>query len=234
MTLLVLGMSLVLMMLGIRFSDEVAAGFTRRERARVAADSAALAAVAEVAPYGDNAQASVAREYAEANGATLVDCVCDPGAEAVQVTVAVEGVEATARAVLDPALLGPLPIAYSSEGLHPELAAAVDALVLAGRGAIYVESGWRSTEEQRVLWIEALARYGDPEVADDFVARPGTSRHESGLAVDLGGDVEYAADLVRSLGLPLHRPLGHEPWHFELVGSGAHPRMPTVTGVGPR
>jgi hypothetical protein len=43
--------------------------------------------------------------------------------------------------------------------------------------------------------------------------------HERGLAVDLGGDVEEAAELVRKLGLPLHRPLANEPWHFELAGS---------------
>jgi LAS superfamily LD-carboxypeptidase LdcB len=61
-----------------------------------------------------------------------------------------------------------------------------------------------------------VARYGDPEVADDWVARPGTSAHERGLAVDLGGDIALAVRLVERLDLPLSRPMAHEPWHFEL------------------
>jgi hypothetical protein len=69
------------------------------------------------------------------------------------------------------------------------------------------------------LWAEALVKYRDPEVADDWVARPGRSLHEKGLAVDLGGDLELAVSLIARLGLPLHRPLPNEEWHFELTGS---------------
>lgn len=236
MTLAIVGMSLLLMMAGARFSMELGEGFSRRERARLAADAAALAAVAEAAPYGRNEQVAQARAFASANGARLIDCMCGPGAEAVQVTVAVGDVEASARAVLDPSRFAPVSIAYPSDGLHPHLEAAVDRLLLAARGSVYVVSGWRSSPEQRELWADALARYGDPEIADDHVARPGSSLHEKGLAVDLGGDVALAASLVTTLGLPLHRPLAHEPWHFELVGSRASggPRMPLVTGVGAR
>ena len=233
MTLVIVGMSLLLMITGARYSVSLGERFSQRERARAAADAAALGAVAEAAPYGHNDQEAKARELALANGARLVDCVCRPGAEAVQVTVAVGDVEASARAVLDPTRFAPLSIAYRPQGLHPELRDAVDRLLVAGRGNIRVVSGWRSPDAQRVLWTEALARYGDPEVADDHVAPPGTSLHEVGLAVDLGGDVELAAELATSLGLPLHRPLGHEPWHFELLGSRG-PRMPRVTGVGAR
>lgn len=233
MTLVIVGMSVLLMITGTRYSITLGEVFSRRERARVAADAAALAAVAEAAPYGHNEQEGQARAFAMANGARLVDCLCAPGAEAVQVTVAVGDVEASARAVLDPTRFAPMSIAYPSDGLHPHLEEALDRLLPAGRGAIHVVSGWRSLDEQRVLWNEALARYGDPEIADDHVARPGTSLHESGLAVDLGGDVELAAGLVGSLGIPLHRPLAHEPWHFELIGSRG-PRMPRVTGVGAR
>ena len=233
MTLVIVGMSILLMITGARFSMTLGERFSERERARAAADAAALAAVAEAAPYGRNEQEAMARELAAANGARLLDCICRPGAEAVQVTVAVGDAEASARAVLDASRFAPLSIAYPSDGLHPELRDAVARLLLAGRGNIRVVSGWRSPEAQRVLWTEALARYGTAEVADDHVARPGTSLHEVGLAVDLGGDVELAAELVSSLGLPLHRPLAHEPWHFELLGSRG-PRMPRVTGVGAR
>jgi hypothetical protein len=47
--------------------------------------------------------------------------------------------------------------------------------------------------------------------------------HERGLAVDLGGDTGLAARLVADLGLSLYRPLPHEPWHFELVGTRRTP-----------
>ena len=233
MTLVIVGMSLLLMITGVRYSTSLAQGFALREQARAAADGAALAAVAEAAPYGRNAQESQARRYASANGARLVDCICEPGAEAVQVTVEIGGVRASARAVLDASRFSPVSIAYPSDGLHPDLEAAIDRLLVAAKGAVHVVSGWRSIDAQRVLWTEALARYGDPEIADDHVARPGTSLHERGLAVDLGGDVGLAAALASSLRLPLHRPLAYEPWHFELLGSRG-PRMPRVTGVGAR
>jgi hypothetical protein len=211
-------MSLLIMVAGTGFTLSLGEGFAARERARLAADAAALAAVAESGPYGRNEQEVEAGAYALANGARLVDCICEPGSEAVQVTVAVDEVEATARAVLDASRFAPLSVAYTAEGLHPDLKVAVDRLLLAGRGAFYVVSGWRSSARQRALWDAALDRYGDAESADDWVARPGSSMHELGLAVDLGGDVTLAAQLVEQLRLPLHRPLPHEPWHFELRG----------------
>lgn len=191
-----------------------------RVRAQLAADSAALAAVAESAPSGDGRPREAATDYALANGARLVECLCDEGATAVQVTVEVDGVEAAARAVLDPALLAPA-VLGRTDALHPQLAAAVDRLVDASVGRVWVVSGFRSTERQTELWTDALEKYGSAEAADDWVAPPGRSLHEKGLAVDLGGDVEEAARLVEELDLPLHRPLPNEPWHFELWGSRA-------------
>jgi hypothetical protein len=107
----------------------------------------------------------------------------------------------------------------TTPGLQPALRLAVDRLIAASNGRVYVESGIRSTARQTELWNEALAKYGDPEIADNWVARPGTSNHESGLAVDLGGDLGLAVRLVDDLGLPLWRPMSWEPWHFELAGS---------------
>ena len=95
---------------------------------------------------------------------------------------------------------------------------AVDELISASGGRVHLVSGYRSLERQTELWNEALAKYGDPEIADDWVARPGTSNHERGIAVDLGGDIELAVALVARLDLPLWRPMSWEPWHFELIG----------------
>jgi D-alanyl-D-alanine carboxypeptidase len=190
-----------------------------RARAQVAADSAALAAVAESGPYGRASPEEVARFYAGRNGAQLLECNCEPGANVMQVAVAVDTVRAEARAVIDPEELVPASIAFDSRGLHPRLERAVEILTASAGGRVHVTSGYRPPQRQAELWDAALKRYGDPEIADDWVARPGASMHTRGLAVDLGGDVELAVRIIDELDLPLYRPLRHEPWHFELIGS---------------
>jgi D-alanyl-D-alanine carboxypeptidase len=104
-------------------------------------------------------------------------------------------------------------------GMHPTLVASVSQLIEASGGRIWVVSGYRDSAHQYRLWLGALEKYGDPEIADNWVAPPGHSFHERGLAVDLGGDLDLAARLVNELGLPLWRPMSWEPWHFELIGS---------------
>lgn len=95
--------------------------------------------------------------------------------------------------------------------------AAVNKLMAASGGKIKLVSGKRSTQRQTQLWEQALRKYGSPERARKWVAPPGRSRHESGLASDLGGDLALAAKLAGQFGL--YRPMAHEPWHFELKGS---------------
>lgn len=191
-----------------------------RARAQTAADAAALAAVAESLPGAAGFYEDVARRFARANGATLISCEgCDLGTTSLIVTVEVDGVEGRARATLDPAALLPADLGFDAYGLNPKLQAAVGQLIVAARGEVRVVSGWRSPERQQQLWSAALTKYGDAEIADNWVAPPGSSMHERGLAVDLAGDLELAAALVERLDLPMHRPLPNEPWHFELVGS---------------
>lgn len=198
---------------------QVAESSAARSRAQVAADSAALAAIAESGPYGGGDPRVAAAEYARMNGARMLTCICPRGATAMQVEVAVGEVTARARAVLEPGSLQPLDGGPGTGGLHPLLRASVQMLLRHSNGAVYVASGYRSLREQQVLWADALRRHGSAEAADDWVAPPGHSMHEKGLAVDLGGDLELAATLVERFRLPLHRPLPHEPHHFELVGS---------------
>ncbi|MGH2694159.1 MAG: D-alanyl-D-alanine carboxypeptidase family protein [Actinomycetota bacterium] len=217
--MLIGALSVVLVLTLAAFSARLVDVSSDRMRAQLAADAAALAAAAEAVPYGSADPRAQALLYARHNGGELVACACEPGATSATVTVRVDGVEARARAVIDPSLLQPLAVAYDSTGLHPSLAAAVERLLMASGGTVRVVSGLRSGERQAQLWEEALRRYGRPEAADDWVAPPGHSMHELGLAVDLGGDLERAVELIRELGLPLHRPLANEPWHFELVGA---------------
>lgn len=104
-----------------------------------------------------------------------------------------------------------------SYGLDPVLAGAVERLLEAARGAVWIVSGYRTREIQEKLWETALATHGSVEGASAWVAPPGESMHERGRAVDLGGDLKLAAGLVRRLKLPLDRCRANEPWHFELV-----------------
>jgi hypothetical protein len=200
------------------FAADLADAATLRARAQTAADAAALAAVAESTPYGEGVPEAAARSYAARNGAALISCSCAPGGLEATVAVKIDGVRARARAVFDPEALLPA-VPAPVDDLHPDLARAVGRLISAANGAVRVVSGYRSPEEQARLWADALRRYGNAEAADDWVAPPGRSMHEKGLAVDLGGDLDLAARLVHELGLPLHRPLRNEPWHFELVGT---------------
>jgi D-alanyl-D-alanine carboxypeptidase len=79
-----------------------------------------------------------------------------------------------------------------------------------------VNSGWRSEKYQRQLFEQAVAEYGSEAQAARWVARPGTSVHESGGAVDLGP--EDAADWLSEHGSAygLCQIYDNEPWHFEL------------------
>ena len=217
MTLLFGAVAATLGLMLAGFTSAIGATGAVKLRAQLAADSAALAAVAESGPYGSGSHETVARRYAEANGAVLLECLCAPAATAVQVRVAVDGIVADARAVFDPAAMTSASTEPTADGLHPLMVSALDRILAEANGRVHLVSGWRSAEEQSILWADALARYGDAETADDWVARPGSSMHERGLAVDLGGDLRLAQAIVERLHLPLHRPLPNEPWHFELA-----------------
>lgn len=108
-------------------------------------------------------------------------------------------------------------------------------------GSIVPVSGWRSREEQERLYAQSLRENGE-EFTRQFVARPGCSEHETGLAIDLALAGEEP-DFIRppfpdrgicrrfrqrcaDFGFVLRYPAGketvtgiaHEPWHFRYVG----------------
>lgn len=81
-------------------------------------------------------------------------------------------------------------------------------------------SSFRSHEDQQRLWKEALAKYGDPEIADNWVARPGTSEHEEGNAIDVAKEdinrlVQWLGNHPK-YGSQIYRPMEWEPWHFQV------------------
>lgn len=117
------------------------------------------------------------------------------------------------------------------EGLDPGFAAAIQAMIAASGGKLYIESGYRSVEEQQTLWEKAVAKYGSPEAARNWVAPPGHSNHNRGMAVDLGGDVQLAHDLAPRFGLVF--PMSWEPWHIEPVGARKNGSQDAYTSPPP-
>ncbi|MBO0469658.1 D,D-carboxypeptidase/D,D-dipeptidase VanXY [Enterococcus sp. DIV0242_7C1] len=102
--------------------------------------------------------------------------------------------------------------------------------------------GYRSKETQQALWDETIQEKG-LEFAHKYVAKPGCSEHEIGLAIDLGlttqeNDfirpsftdspvvdkfLEYMADfgfiLRYQKGKESITKINYEPWHFRYVGT---------------
>lgn len=100
-------------------------------------------------------------------------------------------------------------------GWDPAFKQAIDAMIAASGGKLYIVSGYRSVAEQQALWDEAVAKYGSEEAARTWVAPPGSSNHNRGMAVDLGGDIALAHELAPRFGLVF--PMSWEPWHIEPV-----------------
>ena len=100
---------------------------------------------------------------------------------------------------------------YPGHYLAPEAAAAFAAACDVAR-PYSVTSSYRSREEQERLYAEyASGQRSAP------VAKPGTSKHELGLALDARGPIEWE----RAMGARgWRRPIAAiEPWHWEYGGS---------------
>lgn len=114
-------------------------------------------------------------------------------------------------------------------------------------------SGWRSMEEQQAIYDESLRDHG-LEFTKKFVAAPGHSEHQTGLAIDLGllqpkidfirpsfpyeGICQKFRELAPAYGFVERYPEGkehitgiaHEPWHFRYVNT-PHSEIMTFHGL---
>lgn len=102
-------------------------------------------------------------------------------------------------------------------GVNPEFGRRLAALVKASGGRVRIGNDYRSTARQAQLFAAAVKKYGSVAAARKWVAPPGHSKHNAGLAADLKGDIALAHQLAAQFGL--YFPMGHEPWHVELRGS---------------
>ncbi|MCI8923291.1 MAG: M15 family metallopeptidase [Lachnospiraceae bacterium] len=108
-------------------------------------------------------------------------------------------------------------------------------------GRITAVSGCRSLREQTAIWEETVSGKG-LAFTEKYVARPGCSEHQSGLAIDLAksapsidyirphlpreGAIAAFMRLAPQFGFILRYPegkeeitrIGYEPWHFRYVG----------------
>lgn len=96
-----------------------------------------------------------------------------------------------------------------------------------GGGTVTSASAFRTRAEQEALWV----KYGRNTKR---VARPGTSRHESGFAIDIdrnsAGKLEQSG-MFKKYGF--HRPLSNEPWHVEMIGAGKGGAGVSTSGSAP-
>ncbi len=126
-------------------------------------------------------------------------------------------------------------------------------LAVCGDGEIVPVSGYRSLREQQEIWDDSLAKNGE-EFTRSFVALPGHSEHQTGLAIDLAlkkdeidfirPDFPYEGicgefrKIASEYGFVERYPAGkekitgiaHEPWHFRYVGY-PHSRIMEMEGL---
>lgn len=130
--------------------------------------------------------------------------------------------------------------------LRSEAAAALEKMFAAAKeeGVIlYAVSGYRSYDRQKAVLAAEINRVGK-EKAEQAVAIPGTSEHQSGLAMDISSESEgylltenfelqaegiWLRENAHRFGFILRYPkekediteYQYEPWHFRYVGEDA-------------
>ncbi len=123
-----------------------------------------------------------------------------------------------------------------TQDLNPSFKQALDAMIAASGGRLRVTSGYRDNDLQAKLYAEAVKKYG-PSGAGKWVAPPGHSNHNRGLAADLAGDLGWAHANAARFGLVF--PMSWENWHIEPVHARdsaspqAYTQDPNGVGVNP-
>src|SRR5688500_13426756 len=85
----------------------------------------------------------------------------------------------------------------SIDNLNPTLRAIALRVVAESGGRVTIGSGWRSSAQQTDLYT----RWKNGTYDVPVVAKPGTSNHETGHAIDFGGDLRLAQQIGRKYGL---------------------------------
>ena len=111
---------------------------------------------------------------------------------------------------------------------------------------LFVREGYRTTQDQKDIMNERIQQYQDEgysrgeakKLAKEYVAEPGTSEHELGIAVDINADTSkcssdavytWLANHAYKYGFIKRYPdnkieitgVNNEPWHYRYVGVDA-------------
>ncbi|MDJ0517748.1 MAG: M15 family metallopeptidase [Trichodesmium sp. MO_231.B1] len=130
------------------------------------------------------------------------------------------------------------------EQLNQEAAQKLMELIYAARTEgiwIIVISGFRTIQQQQILWKAQVKKLGSEQQAAKFNAPPGYSEHHTGYAVDLGDGQFPNLDLTtefenttafqwlkihaQEYGFEMSFPpnnsqgISYEPWHWRFIGS---------------
>lgn len=107
--------------------------------------------------------------------------------------------------------------------LAPEAAISFEKLmhITSQRGVtVSVSSSYRSVEQQKQLYNNAIKKYGSASAAGKWVAPPGRSMHNYGYAIDLamyknGKKLSQSEfdKIIEEAGF--YRPMDYEGWHIE-------------------
>ncbi|MGN9059239.1 M15 family metallopeptidase [Mediterraneibacter faecis] len=108
---------------------------------------------------------------------------------------------------------------------------------------LFVREGYRTSQDQKDIMDERIQQYRDEgysqseakKLAEEYVAEPGTSEHELGIAVDINADTSkcssdavytWLANNAYRYGFIKRYPedkieitgVNNEPWHYRYVG----------------
>lgn len=129
--------------------------------------------------------------------------------------------------------------------IYPQLQQMFDDARAAGL-ELFVREGYRTTQDQKDIMNERIQQYQDEgysrgeakKLAKEYVAEPGTSEHELGIAVDINADMSkcssdavytWLANNAYKYGFIKRYPddkteitgVNNEPWHYRYVGVDA-------------
>lgn len=126
--------------------------------------------------------------------------------------------------------------------IYPQLQQMFDDARAAGL-ELFVREGYRTVQDQKDIMDERIQQYRDEgysrseakKLAEEYVAEPGTSEHELGIAVDINADTSkcssdavytWLANNAYRYGFIKRYPedkteitgVNNEPWHYRYVG----------------
>ena len=133
--------------------------------------------------------------------------------------------------------------------IYPQLQQMFDDARAAGL-ELFVREGYRTTQDQKDIMDERIQQYRDEgysrseakKLAEEYVAEPGPSEHELGIAVDINADTSkcssdavytWVANNAYKYGFIKRYPedkteitgVNNEPWHYRYVGLDAAQEM---------